>query len=49
MKINTAKMNLETAVMEGKIRFEGDLVKMMEYADALNRFTEVRRAISTEY
>lgn len=49
MKINTAKMNLETAVMEGKIRFEGDLVKMMEYADALNRFTEVRRAIPTEY
>jgi putative sterol carrier protein len=49
MKINTAKMNLETAVMEGKIRFEGDLVKMMEYADALNRFTEVRRTIPTEY
>jgi N-methylhydantoinase B len=49
MKINTAKLNVETAVMEGLIRFEGDLTAMMQYVDALNRFTEVRGAIPTEY
>ena len=49
MKINTAKTSVEAAVMEGLLRFEGDLVRMMQHADALNRFTEVRRKIPTEY
>ncbi|MBI4831871.1 MAG: hydantoinase B/oxoprolinase family protein, partial [Candidatus Lindowbacteria bacterium] len=49
MRINTAKMSVESAVMEGLLRFEGDLVRMIEYADALNRSTEVRRSIPTEY
>ncbi len=49
MKINTAKKSIDAAVMEGLIRFEGDLVQMMQHADALNRFTEVRRRIPTEY
>jgi N-methylhydantoinase B len=49
MKINTAKLTVEKAVTDGLIRFEGDLMKMMEVADALNRFTEVRRKIATEY
>lgn len=49
MKINTAKLTIEKAVTEGLIRFEGDLARMMEVADALNRFTEVRREIPTEY
>jgi N-methylhydantoinase B len=49
MRINTAKTSVESAIMEGLLRFEGDLVRMMKYADALNRFTEVRRAIPTEY
>ena len=49
MKINTAKTSVEAAVMEGLLRFEGDLVRMMRHADALNRFTEVRRKIPTEY
>jgi putative sterol carrier protein len=49
MRINTAKMNVETAVMEGKLRFEGDLAQMMSYADALGRFDEVRRNVPTEY
>ncbi len=49
MKINTAKLTIEKAVTEGLIRFEGDLMKMMENAEALNRFTEVRRSIPTEY
>ncbi|UCD57468.1 MAG: hydantoinase B/oxoprolinase family protein [Candidatus Hydrogenedentota bacterium] len=49
VKINTAKMSVETAVMEGSLRFEGDLVHMMKYAKALDRFTEVRRRIHTEY
>jgi len=49
MKINTAKMSVDSAVMEGLLRFEGDLVQMMQYADALNRFTGVRRKIPTEY
>ena len=49
MKINTAKLTIEKAVTEGLIRFEGDLTKMMEHAEALNRFTEVRRSIPTEY
>jgi N-methylhydantoinase B len=49
MKINTAKKSLDAVVMEGLIRFEGDLVQMMQHADALNRFTEVRRRIPTKY
>jgi putative sterol carrier protein len=49
MRINTAKLTVEKAVTEGRLRFEGDLAQMMEYADALNRFTEVRRTIPTEY
>jgi hypothetical protein len=49
MKMNTAKLNVETAVMEGLLRFEGDLTAMMQYVDALNRFTEVRKSIPTEY
>jgi hypothetical protein len=49
MKINTAKKSLNAAVTEGLIRFEGDLVQMMQHADALNRFTEVRRRIPTDY
>ena len=49
MKINTAKMNVETAVMEGLLRLEGDLVRMMQVAEALNRFTEVRRKVPTRY
>ena len=48
-KINTAKMNVETAVMEGKLRFEGDLARMMSHVDALGRFDEVRRKVPTEY
>ncbi len=49
MKINTAKLTVEKAMTEGLIRFEGDLMKMMEHAEALNRFTEVRRNIPTGY
>ncbi len=49
MRINTAKTSVEAAIMEGLLRFEGDLVQMMQYADALDRFTEVRRTIPTEY
>jgi hypothetical protein len=49
MKINTAKLTIEKAVTEGRIRFEGDLAKMIEYTEALNRFTEVRRGVPTEY
>jgi len=49
MRINTAKTSVEAAVMDGLLRFEGDLVQMMQHADALNRFTEVRRKIPTEY
>ena len=49
MKINTAKLTIEKAVTEGLFRFEGDLMKMMEHTEALNRFTEVRRGIPTEY
>jgi N-methylhydantoinase B len=49
MKINTAKLSVETAVINGLLRFEGDLARMMNYAEALNRFTEVRRTIPTEY
>jgi hypothetical protein len=49
MKINTAKLTVEKAMTAGLIRFEGDLMKMMEHAEALNRFTEVRRGIPTEY
>jgi putative sterol carrier protein len=49
MRINTAKMSVDSAVMEGLLRFEGDLVQMMQYADALARFTEIRRTIPTEY
>jgi hypothetical protein len=49
MKVNTAKLTIEKAVTEGLIRFQGDLMKMMEHAEALNRFTEVRRSIPTEY
>jgi hypothetical protein len=49
MKINTAKLSVEAAVINGLLRFEGDLAGMMSYADALNRFTEVRRTIPTEY
>jgi len=49
MKINTAKLSVETAVINGLLRFEGDLAGMMAYAEALSRFTEVRRAIPTEY
>ncbi|RJP71383.1 MAG: hydantoinase B/oxoprolinase family protein [Candidatus Abyssobacteria bacterium SURF_17] len=49
MRINTAKTSVEAAVMDGLLRFEGDLVHMMQYADALNRFTEIRRTIRTEY
>jgi len=49
MKINTAKMSVESAVMNGLLRFEGDLAAMMSYAEALNRFTEVRRMIRTVY
>jgi putative sterol carrier protein len=49
MKINTAKLSVEAAVINGLLRFEGDLAGMMSYADALNRFTEVRRTITTEY
>jgi len=49
MKINTAKMSVESAVMNGLLRFEGDLAAMMSYAEALNRFTEVRRMIPTAY
>lgn len=49
MKINTAKLTVETAVMNGLLRFEGDLAQMMNYVDALNRFTEVRRGIPTTY
>ncbi len=49
MKINTAKTSIEAAVMNGLLRFEGDLTEMMQYAEALNRFTEVRRTIPTEY
>ncbi|MGD0948208.1 MAG: hydantoinase B/oxoprolinase family protein [Candidatus Binatia bacterium] len=48
-KINTAKMSVESAVMNGLLRFEGDLAAMMTYAEALNRFTEVRRTIPTVY
>ena len=48
-KINTAKLTVEKAVTEGRLRFEGDLARMMECMDALNRFTEVRRSIPTEY
>jgi hypothetical protein len=40
---------VESAVMNGLLRFEGDLAAMMTYADALNRFTEVRRTIPTVY
>jgi len=49
MKINTAKTSVDAAVMDGLLRFDGDLVQMMQYADALNRFTEVRRIIPTKY
>jgi len=49
VKINTAKLNVETAVTAGLLRFEGDLVQIMRYSDALNRFTEIRRAIPTQY
>lgn len=48
-KINTAKMSVESAVMNGLLTFDGDLVGMMGFADALNRFTEVRRQIPTTY
>jgi putative sterol carrier protein len=48
-KINTAKTSVEAAVMDGLLRFEGDLVQMMQHAGALNRFTEVRRRIPTTY
>ena len=48
-RINTAKMKVEQAIMEGKLRFEGDLAQMMSYAEALTRFDEVRRRIPTEY
>jgi putative sterol carrier protein len=48
-KINTAKMSADAAVMNGLIRFEGDLVQMMQHAEALERFTEVRRKIPTQY
>ena len=34
---------------DSRVRFEGDLMKMMEHAEALNRFTEVRRNIPTDY
>jgi hypothetical protein len=49
MKINTAKLTVEKAVTEGLLRFEGDLAQMMDCADALNRFTEVRRNVPTDY
>lgn len=49
MKINSAKMKIDTAVMEGALRLQGDLVQMMQMADALNRFTEVRRTVPTRY
>lgn len=49
MKINTAKLSVETAVTSGLLRFEGDLATMMTYTEALNRFTEVRRTIPTAY
>jgi hypothetical protein len=49
MKINTAKLTVEKAVTEGLLRFEGDLAQMTECADALNRFTAVRRNIPTKY
>jgi N-methylhydantoinase B len=49
MRINTAKTSVESALMDGLLRFEGELVQMMQHADALNRFTEVRRRIPTEY
>jgi hypothetical protein len=42
-------MSVDAAVMNGLIRFEGDLVQMMQHAEALERFTEVRRKIPTEY
>ncbi len=48
-KINTAKLNTETAVMEGLVKLEGDMVEILKYAGAMNRFTEVRRTIPTEY
>ncbi len=48
-KINTAKTTADAAVMEGLLRFEGDLVRLMELANALNRFTEVRRSVPTRY
>ncbi len=49
MMINTAKMTVEKAITEGLLRFEGDLVHMMRYAEAFEQFTEVRRRIPTEY
>ena len=49
MKINTAKTSVNAAVLKGKMKFKGNLVKMMKYAKAFDRFTEVRRGIPTEY
>jgi N-methylhydantoinase B len=49
MKINTAKTSVNAAVLKGKMRFKGNLVKMMKYGKAFDRFTEVRRGIPTEY
>ncbi|RJP14564.1 MAG: hydantoinase B/oxoprolinase family protein [Candidatus Abyssobacteria bacterium SURF_5] len=49
MRINTAKISVEAAVVEGLVRFEGDLAEMMRFVEPLNRFTEVRRRIPTQY
>jgi putative sterol carrier protein len=48
-KINNAKISVNAAVLKGQMSFKGNLVKMMKYAKAFDRFTEVRRRIPTEY
>lgn len=42
-------MSVDAAVTGGLISFEGDLAQVIKYTDALNRFTEMRRSIPTEY
>ena len=41
-KINNAKTSVNAAVLKGQMSFKGNLVKMMKYAKAFDRFTEVR-------
>ena len=48
-RLNTAKLTAEAAVTGGLLRIEGDLVTMLQCAEALQRFTDVRRTVPTEY